>query len=169
MGERFRKPLHKSATKMKIPNIFVPGTSLEKKIKQFLKRDYTSPKAYENLVNEKKRKILIYSKDPVNLPPGGIYVRIKNPMNKGEYFMDLYSTSEFYFPVCNNPIDWGARNRKKSTAYLKTEEGLINYFKLLEEGNDAVLKWEENYQVRDFKERFDETYKKRDDIQDENT
>ncbi len=146
---------------MKIPQIFLPVENLEKKIKQLLKRNYTSPKAYDNLVNDKKRKILIYSKDPVNLPPKGVYVRIKNPRNKGEYWLDLYSTSEFYFPVCDNPIDWGSRGRKEATAFLKTEEGLINYFKLLEEGNDAVLKWEEgNYQVREFKDKFDETYKK---------
>jgi len=145
---------------MKIPKIFIPRVNLEKKIKQLLKRDYTSPKAYENLIDEKKRKILIYTKEPVNLPVNGIYVRIKNPKAKEKYFLDLYSTSEFYFPVCNNPIDWGARNRKEATAYLETEEGMINYFKLLEEGNDAVLKWEENYQVREFKDKFDELYKK---------
>lgn len=135
--------------------------NLENKIKQLLKRNYTSSKAYDNIVDEKKRKILIYIKEPVNLPVNGIYVRIKNPKNKEKYFLDLYSTSEFYFPVCNNPIDWGSRARKEATAYLETEEGLINYFKLLEEGNDAVLKWEEgNYQVKEFKDKFDETYKK---------
>lgn len=145
---------------MKIPKLFLPKINLEKKVKQLLKRNYTSPKAYENLVNENKRKILIYVKEPVNLPVDGIYVRIKNPKNKEEFFLDLYSTSEFYFPVCNNLIDWGSRMRKETTAYLKTEEGLINYFKLLEEDNKAVLKWEENYQVREFKDKFDEKYKK---------
>jgi len=145
---------------MKIPQIFFPMENLEKKVKQFLKKNYTRHKPYEKLANEKRRKILIYSKECHLMENSQIYVFIRNPKNRGEYWLEIRSTEEFYFPVCNNPLDWGSRMRTEALAYVKSEEGLINYFKLLEEGNDAVLKWEEKYPVLEFKNKFDEAYKK---------
>jgi len=147
---------------MKIPNLFVPEISLEKKIKDFIKPD-PKPKhvgeVIEQPADERKRKILLYFKDTIRLPKDGIYVWVRHPQSTS-CFLELQSKSEFYDP--HSEYDWfSSRNEEdkikgKIKAHLTSDRARCKYLKRLVEKNNGVLLWEDDEKLLAFKKRKEE-------------
>lgn len=139
---------------MKIPKTFRPNQNLDKKIKEALEKVVEK----EEVDEEKKRQIHIGLNPSFDLEDNMIYARIRHS-DKEEYingyFLELISLEEFYFPVSDNPIDWGRCIRKRGTAFLKNENSLLNYLRLLEENNDAILCWQNDKRTLELKQKFE--------------
>lgn len=146
---------------VKLPKNFLPNKSLVKKISQILQK---KAKGKERLLlDTHKRKVIIDTSTPRNMEKDIIYVKFdpnSDFINQGYlYRLDIISNQDFYFPVSENKIDWGSRIRKSGVAPLSTEESLLNYIKLLQENNDAVISWQNDDDgIFYLEQKFEETY-----------
>lgn len=92
------------------------------------------------------------------------YVK-KNRKYDSKYFyihctLNLSSPVQFYSPVSDNPVDWGSRIRNKDLATLKSEANLLEYIRLLQQGNNARLLWGSNEEIKTLKSKFEKTFPK---------
>lgn len=140
---------------MKVPQTFLPEGSLDKKVEQLL----DGVKSRKSPDRDTKRKVFIYQSGSYNFDDEAwICAQVKYSLERKGYFLKVYSNGEFYFPVCDNPIDWGPRMRKDSTAFLKNERSLIGYFMDLQQNNKAELIWQRNDYILRFKKKFEKRF-----------
>lgn len=141
---------------MRIPKTFLPEGSLDEKVEQLL----DGVKSRESSSNhDTERKLFIYHSGFYTYSDDAVIcTQVKYSKERKGYFLEIYSNGEFYFPVCDNPIDWGPRMRKKAVAFLKNKKSLICYFKILQETNKADLFWQKDYYLIELKEKFEKRF-----------
>lgn len=140
---------------MEIPKTFRPNKNSDETLEKILN--------YEAEIKEEERKckreISVDLCTSNSFEGDTIYVKIDFTKDFNYYRLEIASDDEFYFPVSYNKIDWGERKRVRGTSFLRTESEILQYLKLLEEGNDAVLYWHDNEYISKLKRKFKKRYK----------